>query len=311
MSSRSGCEDIMKVAFIGLGHMGSAIAGNIARHGFDLTVWNRSPGKIEPLLALGAKGADSARAAAAEKDVIITSLMDDRSVLETLEGEQGILAGMKPGSIHLCVTTISPSLADDLARRHLARGTLYVSGPVMGRPDVAAAGQLLTYLAGDPSAVAAVIPPAQAFSRAVRVVSAKASDANIVKLGINYSIVSLIELMGEVYAFSEKSGIDAAILKDFFQTVLAHPGLKQYAGNILERNFPPGGFAMTGGLKDVGLMLEAAAQSGAPLKIGGIIKAKMQTAIAQGMGEQDWAAIYEITRREAGLGWADRRGSAG
>ena len=292
----------MKIAFIGLGHMGSAIAGNIARRGFDLTIWNRSPGKMKPLLELGAKAARSAKDAVEGKDVIVTSLMDDRSVLETLEGDNGILAGMKPGSIHLCVTTISPALADDLAARHKAHGTFYVSGPVMGRPDVAAAGQLLTYLAGDPSAVAAVTPVAEAFSRAVRVVSAKASDANIVKLGINYSIITLIELMGEVYAFTEKNGIDAAILKDFYQAVLAHPGLKQYAGSILERNFPAGGFAMTGGLKDVKLMLDAAAKSGAPLKIGDIIKAKMDTAVAEGMGERDWAAITEISRREAGLG---------
>ena len=146
-----------------------------------------------------------------------------------------------------------------------------------------------------------MIPVAEAFSRAVRVVSAKASDANIVKLGINYSIVSLLELMGEVYAFTEKNGIEAGILKDFYQTVLAHPGLKQYAGNILERNFPAGGFAMSGGLKDVKLMLDAAAQCGAPLQIGDIILKKMETAIAEGMGERDWAAIYEITRREAGL----------
>jgi 3-hydroxyisobutyrate dehydrogenase-like beta-hydroxyacid dehydrogenase len=174
----------MKVAFIGLGKMGSAIASNIARCGFDLTVWNRSPERMTPLLALGAKGATSAKDAAQGNDVIVTSLMDDRSVLETLKGKNGILAGMRPGSIHLCVTTISPSLAADLATRHNPLGTLYVSGPVMGRPDVAAAGQLLTYLAGDPLAVAAVTPVAKAFSRAVRVVSDKASDANTVKLGI-------------------------------------------------------------------------------------------------------------------------------
>jgi 3-hydroxyisobutyrate dehydrogenase-like beta-hydroxyacid dehydrogenase len=253
------------------------------------------------LVKLGAKAACSAKDAVEKKDVIVTSLMDDRSVLETLDGENGVLAGMKPGSIHLCVTTISPALADELAARHQALGTAYVSGPVMGRPDVAAAGQLLTYLAGDPLAVAAVTPLAEAFSRAVRVVSAKASDANTVKLGINYSIVALIELMGEVYAFTEKSGIDAAILKDFYQAVLAHPGLKQYAASILERNFPAGGFAMTGGLKDVRLMLDAAAQKGAPLKIGGIIREKMETAIRGGMGDRDWAAITEISRREAGL----------
>src|SRR3984957_20077661 len=213
----------MKIAFIGLGHMGSAIAGNIARRGFDLTIWNRSPGKMKPLLELGAKAARSAKDAVEGKDVIVTSLMDDRSVLETLEGDNGILAGMKPGSIHMCVTTISPSLADDLAARHRSHGTLYVSGPVMGRPDVAAAGQLLTYLAGDPRAVTEVTPVVEAFSRAVRVVSDKASDANTVKLGINYSIITLIELIGEVYAFTEKNGIDAGILEDFYQMVLAHP----------------------------------------------------------------------------------------
>ena len=168
--------------------------------------------------------------------------------------------------------------------------------------SIAAAGRLLIYLAGDPSAVAAVTPVAETFSHAVHVVSTKASDANTIKLGINYSIITLIELMGKVYAFMEKNGIDASILKDFYQTVLAHPGLKHYAGSILERDFPAGGFALTGGLKDVKMMLDAAAKSGAPLEIGNIIKSNMETAVAEGMGGRDWAAITEISRRKAGLG---------
>lgn len=293
----------MKVAFIGLGNMGSGIAQCILRAGYDLTVWNRTASKMQPLIDQGAKGAKTAREAVTGADVVVTGLMDDQSILDTLQAENGILAGMKRGAVHVCVTTMSPQCADELARIHRDHGSHYVSGPVVGRPDAAATGQLSSYLAGDPAAVETVMPVCRAYAKQVVAISNRPSAANCMKLCINYSVVSVIELIGETYVFAEKCGVKLDHLRDFFQqAAFAHPALKMYAEKLRARDFAGrGGFVMKGGLKDVRLMLATAGGVGAPLEIGWIVERKLQAGVNAGMEETDWSAFYEVTRQEAGL----------
>jgi 3-hydroxyisobutyrate dehydrogenase-like beta-hydroxyacid dehydrogenase len=285
-----------KIALIGLGRMGSGIAANIVKCGMDLVVWNRTASKMAPVVAMGAKGAGSAKQAAAAADIVVTSLMDDRSIIDTLNGEDGILAGLKPGSSHLCVTTISPDFADELTRIHSEHGSYYVSGPVVGRPSAAVAGELISYLAGATAAMDKARQVAGSYSKSVHVVGESARAANIIKLCINYSVVSIIEIIGEVYALAEKSGADPAIINDFYQLAFAHPALKGYGNTILNRDFDSeGGFALTGGRKDVTLMLEAAKQCGVELDIGKVVLNKMNAAMQAGMSERDWSVFTEFT----------------
>lgn len=293
----------MKVAFIGLGNMGSGIAQCVLKGGFDLTVWNRTAAKMEPLVANGAKGAASVQEAVTGADVIITSLMDDKSVLENLQAPDGILANMKPGAVHVCVTTISPRCADELEALHKKHGSFYVSGTVVGRPDAAASGQLISFLAGDPKAVAIATPVCAAYSRQVTAISEKPSIANAMKLCVNYNVVSVIEMIGETYALAEKCGVPLEHMRDFYQqSLFAHPALKMYAEKLRSRDFAGrGGFVMKGGLKDVTLMLSTAEAVGVNLEMGKICERKLKAGVAAGMEETDWSAIYEITRKEAGL----------
>ena len=124
----------MTIAFIGLGKMGSGMASRLIAAKHPLVVWNRTPAKAEALIGEGARVAATAEAAVAEADVVISSLMDDKSV-EALFGASGkALAALRHGAIHLCVTTISPGAADRLAAAHKQRGAFYVSGPVVGVP---------------------------------------------------------------------------------------------------------------------------------------------------------------------------------
>jgi len=132
----------MKVAVIGLGNMGIGIAQCIQRAGHNLTVWNRTPAKNKQLESLGAHAATTVRQAVETAEIIITSLMDDASVLDVVKTKDGMLDGMSSGAIHACVTTISPTCADELERVHREHGSIYVSAPVIGRPDAAASGQL-------------------------------------------------------------------------------------------------------------------------------------------------------------------------
>ena len=128
----------IKVAFIGLGNMGSNIAKCLLKGDFDLTVWNRTASKMTPLVEQGAKPATTAKEAASGADVVITSLTDDQSILDNLHGDQGILAGLRPGAVHVCLTTISPRCADELEQIHKKHGSFYISGPVIGPAQAAA-----------------------------------------------------------------------------------------------------------------------------------------------------------------------------
>ena len=293
----------MQVAFAGLGNMGSGIAQCILRAGFGLVVWNRTASKAAPLVALGARAAATPAEAAAGADVVVSCLMDDPSILDAVQSPAGILAGMKPGAVHMCVTTISPDCADRLDDLHARHGSAYVSAPVVGRPAAALSGQLASFLGGAAGAVERVTPVCRAYSKQVTAVSERPSAANCMKLAINYNIVSIIELIGESYVFAEKCGLPLEPLRDFYQQLaFAHPALKMYAEKLRARDFAGrGGFVMKGGLKDVRLMLATAADKGAALEIGKILEPKLRAGVESGMGEQDWSAFYEVTRRQSGL----------
>jgi 3-hydroxyisobutyrate dehydrogenase-like beta-hydroxyacid dehydrogenase len=279
--------------------MGTGIAGRILGAGFDLTVFNRTRAKMEPFLAKGAKGATDLKSAVAGADVVVTSLMDDKSVLENASQ---FVTAMKPGAIHICVTTISPNCADELAGLHAANGSAYIAGPVVGRPNAAAAGELLSLLAGAQDAATKVTPVCNAYSKKVAYVSERHGAANTLKLCINYTTISIIETFSEAYSFADKAGTNIDVLRDFLEEAMGHPALKMYAKKLRDRDFAgKGGFSMSGGLKDVTLMLNTSSAIGVDLDIGKIVKRKMETAVANGMHEKDWSSIYEITRQQSGL----------
>jgi len=293
----------MKVAFIGLGNMGMGIAQGIRRAGHDVIVWNRTAAKTEPLVAQGAHASKTARDAAAAADVVITSLMDDMSVLGVVQADDGLLAGMRPGAVHACVTTISPACADELERLHREQGSAYVSAPVVGRPDAAANGQLASFLGGPAAATEKLMSVCQTYSKSVTIISTRPRLANVMKLAINYNIVSAIELISETYIFAEKCGLPLEPLRDFYQQLwYAHPAAQMYAEKLRKRDFAGrGGFVMTGGLKDVHLMLSTAEAAGVKLDVGELVERNLTKGVESGLGEQDWSSFHEIARKRAGL----------
>ncbi len=294
-------EEMKKVAVIGLGRMGAGIAHNILAAGFDVTVYNRTAAKAQPLVDKGASAAGSPKEAAAAGDVVVTSLMDDQSVLDNVRGEEGVLAGLEREAVHIGTTTVSPGCARRLAELHAAHGSHYLAAPVLGRPNVAASGELRTLVAGDPAVIERCKPVLDAFSQMAINVSQDHAVASSLKLAINYMGASVIELMGEVYAFGERSGIASGFLDLVMTTMFGEPALQEYATRIRTRDFDEVGFSLLGGLKDVELMLRASTDARVALPYASVIREKMLAAIAHGMGEKDWSATYEITRMNAGL----------
>ncbi len=292
-------HEIRNVAFVGLGKMGSAMAANIANAGFDLTVYNRTPEKMKPLIALGARAASSARDAASRADVVVTNLMDDASVRAVVNGAEGLMAGLRAGAVHIGTTTNSPALASELASLHRGHGSHYVAAPVLGRPDAAAAKRLVALVAGDQEIVESCRPLLASFTATATYLGPDPRAANNAKLALNYFIVSLIDLMGEVYAWAEKSGVSTEVMAGFFRVFLGHPGLQAYAEKIRARDFADAGFELAGGLKDVDLMLAAAEEIALPLPHAAILRDRFVEALRRGMERQDWAAVTEVTRGSA------------
>ena len=292
-----------KVAVLGLGKMGSGIAHNIERAGISLTVWNRSAEKTRSFEDTKAAIAGSLEEAVGGADVVVTSLMDDKSVLDLVEHDGRLLKAMKPGAIHLCATTLSPKAILELDRLHRDAGTRFVAGPVLGRPDAAEAGDLTTLLGGEEDAVSRVAPICQAYCSQVIPVPGGPQSAAALKLGLNFMAVSSIEALSEAYAMVEVNGGDTRILSEMFaHQFFSHPALKMYARKIQQRDFETAaGFTMSGGLKDVRLMIETAESGGVELDIARLIEGKIIEAIDAGWADKDWSAFSEITRRRAGM----------
>ena len=292
----------MKVGFIGLGNMGLPMARNLLRAGHSLTVYNRTSGRAEQLAADGAMIAGSASEAAREAQVVITMLADDQALRSVVFG-QGVLGAMAPGAIHLGMCTISVAFSRELAEAHAAAGRGYVAGPVFGRPDAAAAARLWVVAAGAAEHVETCRPLMEAMGRAVSVVGADPWVANVVKVTGNLMIATTIEALGEAFALQRKWGVaPRAFLEVVNGALFQSPLYANYGGLIADEKYEPAGFRLRLGLKDTRLALEAAEAVSVPLPLASLLRDHFLTAVANGKGEMDWAALALLAAENAGLG---------
>jgi len=237
----------------------------------------------------------------ARSDAVVTMLADDEAVREVvLDG--GLLKHADGGTVHVMSATISVALAKELEDVHAKEGVALVCAPVLGRPDVAEKGELNVLAAGAPAALAKVQPVLEAIGRKTWTLGGQPHKANVAKLSANYMIAATIELLAEVFAFTEKSGLDPKV---FFEmatnTLFAAPVFKTYGGLILERDFEPAKFKLKLGLKDVRLALAAGDAAEVPLPFASVLRDNFVDAIANGAADKDWAAMSQVSFRRAGL----------
>lgn len=290
----------LKIGFIGLGNMGSGMAANLIAAGHDVTVYNRSQNKVDALAAQGAQPARTV-AEASDADFVITMLSNDDAVTAVTFGDDGILASLRPGAVHVSASTISVALTQRLQAAHTEAGQGYLSAPVFGRPEVAAAGNLFVVAAGPPAEVESATPIFDAIGQRTFVLGEDPTTANLVKLSGNFLIGSVIESVGEAMALVGKAGVDKQqYLELLTSTLFDAPAYRTYGGLVARADFEPAGFAATGGLKDVRLLLAAGEQLQVPLPIASLLRDRFLTLLATGGGHLDWSAIGALAAWESG-----------
>jgi 3-hydroxyisobutyrate dehydrogenase-like beta-hydroxyacid dehydrogenase len=290
----------MKIGFLGLGQMGSAIAANLLKAGHELSVYNRTASKTEALVAQGAKLAKTP-AEACQGDVVFSMLADDAAVEAAVFGENGVLGALKKGAIHVSVTTISVKFSERLAEAHAKAGQRYVATPVFGRPDAAAAAKLFIAAAGDAQALKEVAPLLDVIGQRTYVVGDKPSAANLVKLSGNFLLASVIESLGEAMALVSKAGIDRHTYLDMLTSSLfTAPVYKTYGSLIADMNFAPARFAAPLGQKDIRLALTAADDLRVPMPLASLLRDRFLTLAANGGDNLDWAAIGGLATKDSG-----------
>jgi 3-hydroxyisobutyrate dehydrogenase-like beta-hydroxyacid dehydrogenase len=291
----------MNVGFIGLGRMGVGMAVNLLKAGHYLTVYNRTPAKAEALVTKGAKAAGSI-ADACRGDAVITMLANDEAVENVVLGRDGVITSLPAGALHVSSSTISVSLSQKLSEEHAKKGQQFVSAPVFGRPEVAAAGQLFVVAAGEPTAVDVATPLLDAIGQRTFVVSDTPKAANLVKLSGNFLGAAVIESLGEALTLIAKEGIDERrYLEILTSTLFDAPIYKTYGELIAARRFEPAGFAATLGQKDIRLVLAAAEDLRVPMPLASLLRDRFLTLLARGGEQLDWSAIGRLPALDAGM----------
>jgi 3-hydroxyisobutyrate dehydrogenase-like beta-hydroxyacid dehydrogenase len=288
----------MDIGFIGLGRMGGAIALNLVKAGHQVTVWNRTRAKIRPLVAAGARCADSPRDAA-KGEIVISMLADDQAVEAVVFGENGILsADERP--IHVSMSTISVEFVERLTAAHAAAGSQLVSATVFGRPAVAMAGKLWVLAAGPPAALETCAPALSAIGQRVFALGETPSAANLVKLCGNFMIMSAVEAMAEAMTLAAKAEVDPQRLFEVLtESLFPGPVYETYGQILADGSFKPAAFAAPLALKDMNLVAAAANLSRTPMPFLGVVRDHLLGAIAQFGDDVDASAIALVVERNA------------
>jgi 3-hydroxyisobutyrate dehydrogenase-like beta-hydroxyacid dehydrogenase len=292
----------MRIGFIGLGHMGAAIAANLLRARHEVAVWNRSADKARPLVEAGATLVDSPKAAAALSEVVFSMLADDAALKTVLSADDGVLAGLKPGALHVSMSTISVATADEIASLHRGRGQRLLLAPVFGRPEAAAAAKLFVVASGEAASLQTATPLLAEISQRVFYLGETPAAASLVKLCGNFMILSAIEALAEALALGEKGGVPAKkLLEVLTGSLFDAPVYRNYGAAIVDKKYRPAGFAAPLGLKDMRLVGQSAETLRVPMPLLGILRDHLLQAIAQQGEDVDWSAIGGSVASNAGL----------
>ena len=289
-----------RLGFIGLGTMGGAMAANLARAGFPLTVWNRTAAKAEPLRELGAWVAGSRRDVGQVSDVVITCLTDSPEVEAVLFEEDGLADGLHAGSVLVDCSTISPVRARELAARLAERGVAMVDAPVSGGSEGARNATLTIMVGGDDGDVERVHEVLSAMGRSITHMGPIGSGQ--IAKAVNQVILCGTYLgVAEGVALALKAGLDAErLVTSLLGGAAGSWVLENRSGRMIDDDYPLG-FKLALHRKDLAIALELSRRVGATLPVAALAATLEDGLVAQGYGDDDNSALMRAVRRLSGL----------
>ncbi|MCP4423917.1 MAG: NAD(P)-dependent oxidoreductase [Chloroflexi bacterium] len=288
------------IGFIGLGIMGRGMTRNLLKAGFNVTVWNRTASRMEPLVEAGASAGDSPADVAANSDIIITCVSDTPDLEAVVLGEDGVVHGAKAGSLVVDMSTISPQVTKTIAAKLAERGALMLDAPISGGSEGAAKGTLSIMVGGDAAQVERAMPAFQAMGKAITHVGPNGAG-QMVKLVNQILVVVTMLGVGEALLFAQAGGLDLQKTLDAVSAGAAGSWMLSNRGpQVIERDWRPG-FMLDLQQKDVRLALKAADEMGVPLLGTSTVFNLYRTLQAQGLGAEGNHALVKALENLAGF----------
>jgi 3-hydroxyisobutyrate dehydrogenase-like beta-hydroxyacid dehydrogenase len=292
----------MRVGFVGLGRMGQGMARRILDAGHELSVFDVVPAATAPFGAAGAHVATSIAELAARSEIVVTMLVADAHVNHVAFARGGLCDELAEGAIHIVMGTHGVATVRALEERHRDAGQTLVAAPVLGRPDLAAAGQLGIVVAGPEAAVGRCNELLQVMGRRIFVAGAKPEAATAIKLANNAVLGCAMVAMAEGFSLIRKYGVAPQVFQDVMtEGLFAAPAYKVYGQKMVDESFDQVGSPIHVGLKDADLIAAAADLARVPMPSHNVYRDRLIGAVAHGDRDRDQAVLGREQARASGL----------
>lgn len=289
----------MRITVLGLGRMGAPMARNLAEIGHQVTLYNRTHARALELGTGVGRVASTVAAAVAETQVALTMVADDAAEEALTLDQDGLLAHLPPGAIHLCMSTIGVETSRKLAAAHEAKGQGYVAAPVFGRPGGAATRHLWIVAGGPEAQVTRCLGIFDALGRGLTRVGTTPELAHAVKLGGNLLTAAMVEGLAEVLAFGEKMGMAPADFLRLMNTaIFKSPLVDSYGGLMVRQTFDPADLTLMQALQDTRAARRAFEANAATVPMAVLLEERLEAAAARGFGAQDLSVLFSACRTE-------------
>ena len=289
-----------RIGFVGLGTMGAAMAANLRRAGFDVTAWNRTPGRADELVALGGTEASSPADVARASDVVVICVSDTPDVDAVLLGKDGIAEGLAAGGLVIDCSTISPAATARFAATLKDRKIGFVDAPVSGGSEGAKHATLTIFVGGEPADAERARPVLEAMGKTITHFG-PAGSGQAVK-AVNQVVIAGAYLgVAEGIVLALKAGLDAEAVAAALGGGAARSWvLENRSGRMIDNEYPLG-FRTSLHLKDLAIALEMARSLGATLPVAGLAAQLESGLVAKGQGDEDMSNLARAIRALSGL----------
>ena len=290
----------MNIGFIGLGIMGSAMATNLLKAGYKLTIWNRSPQKCEELVSVGAMIAESPRAVAEVSDIVCAMMATPEAVTSVRDGVDGIIAGLGAGKGYIDFSTIDAETSVESSRLVMEKGAHFLEAPVAGSRKPAEDGALTIMAAGDRKLYDQAMPIMETMGKKILFLGDVGNAARM-KLANNLVMGGMLTAFAEGMALASRSGLDLSQLLEVLDSgAVANPMFRLKGPVMAANEFFPAAFPLKHMQKDLRLALKLGEEVGQPLFATAAINEMYKQALVCGLGDSDFAAISRVVRSEPG-----------